>query len=68
MVTPLCGVSSVEKPLPVRSRYLVPLMVKLPSVTVPPGVVVIAGPAGLTTVCSAAPPWSWAGLLLPSPT
>ena len=37
MVTPLCGVSSVEKPLPVRSRYLVPLMVMLPSGDRPAG-------------------------------
>ena len=32
-----------EKPLPVGSRYLVPLMVMVPIATVPPGVVVIAG-------------------------
>ena len=47
MVTPLCGVSSDEKPFPVVSRYLVPLMEKLPITTVPPGVVVICGLAGV---------------------
>ena len=47
MVTPLCGVSSDVKPFPVASRYLVPLMVILPTATVPPGVVLIVGPIWL---------------------
>ena len=67
MVTPLCGVSSDEKPLPVKSRYLVPLMVMVPIVTVPPGVVLIDGFAAVTVTCSAAALFSMTELLLASP-
>ena len=66
-MTPACGVSSAEKPSPVASRYLTPLMVKPAIETVPPGVVTIVGLAGFTVACSDVPPWSVAVMSFASP-
>ena len=57
MVTPLDAVSSDEKPFPVRSRYLVPLMVMLPRADRPAGGCGDAGAAGVMVTGSGPRRW-----------